>query len=138
MVSAAIAGLAAEATKREIDLSFVPPSEPAYVRGDAHNLEELAANLIENAVFYTPSGGSVRVSLSASPRCILAVEDNGPGIPEAEKERIFERFYRVLGSDNAGSGLGLAIVKEIAAAHEARVSVSDPQAGSGTIVSVQF
>jgi len=66
------------------------------------------------------------------------VEDNGPGIPEAEKERIFERFYRVLGSDNAGSGLGLAIVKEIAAAHEARVSVSDPQSGSGTIVRVQF
>jgi signal transduction histidine kinase len=72
VVSAAIAGLAAEATKRETELSFVPPAEPAYVRGDAHNLEELAANLIENAVFYTPAGGSVRVSLSASPRCILS------------------------------------------------------------------
>lgn len=138
VVSAAIAGLATEAAKRETELSFVPPAEPVYVRGDAHNLEELAANLIENAVFYTPAGGSVRVSLSASPRCILTVEDNGPGIPEAEKERIFERFYRVLGSEIAGSGLGLAIVKEIAAAHEARVSVCDPPIGSGTIVIVQF
>ncbi|MBS1997685.1 MAG: sensor histidine kinase, partial [Cyanobacteria bacterium SZAS LIN-2] len=67
----------------------------------------------------------------------LAVEDDGPGIAEAERDRVFERFYRVLGTDAAGSGLGLAIVREIANTHNARV-ILDGGTSGGTVVKVEF
>jgi two-component system, OmpR family, sensor histidine kinase TctE len=68
----------------------------------------------------------------------LEVEDNGPGIPESERERVFERFHRVRGTPGEGTGLGLAIVREIAHRHRARVDIHGPASGTGTVVAVSF
>jgi len=91
-------------------------------------LRELLSNLLDNALHYTPPLGSVTVRASAdeaSRLAFLEVEDTGPGIAPSEREHVFERFYRVLGSHTAGSGLGLAIVREIAQQHDASVEISN-------------
>jgi len=88
----------------------------------------MLSNLIDNAIRYTPSGHSVTVRVDFSHHqalAILEVEDNGPGIPANEREHIFERFYRILGSNVQGSGLGLAIVREIAQQHGAKLELLD-------------
>ncbi len=82
---------------------------------------------MDNALQYTPAGGTVTVRLMPDPYgqvVVLQVEDTGPGIPEGEREQVFQPFYRVLGTDVDGSGLGLAIVKEIAEKHDATVTVA--------------
>jgi len=103
------------------------------VSGDHDQLLGLATNLLDNALRH--GGGKVRVELAGS---TLAVLDGGPGIPESERERVFESYYRVPGSAGAGSGLGLAIVREIAAQHAARVEIGAGPGGRGTRVSVIF
>jgi two-component system sensor histidine kinase TctE len=132
-----IAEWVARADGRHIDLGF--ELEHATVGGEALLVRELAANLVENALSYTPPGGEVTVRTGARDRTpFLEVEDNGPGIPEAEREQVFERFHRVKGTPGEGSGLGLAIVREIAHRHGADVRVRTPAAGPGTIVTVSF
>jgi two-component system sensor histidine kinase TctE len=107
-----------------IDLGFEPPGEPVTILGNALMLRELLSNLIDNAVRYTPGGGSVTVRVRRDGgQALLEVEDTGPGIAPAERPRVFERFYRILGSSVPGSGLGLAIVREIAQQHGAEVDV---------------
>ena len=89
-------------------------------------LRELLSNLIDNALRYTPAGGSVTVRVrrdGAGGPALLEVEDTGPGIAPSERERVFERFYRILGSNTQGSGLGLAIVREIAQQHGAEIDI---------------
>ena len=109
---------------REIDLGYEAPAEPVEIDGSAMMLRELLSNLIDNALRYTPAGGSVTVRVRASGRhCLLEVEDTGPGIAPAERARVFERFYRILGSSASGSGLGLAIVREIAYQHGADIEI---------------
>jgi two-component system, OmpR family, sensor histidine kinase TctE len=91
-------------------------------------LRELLSNLIDNALRYTPEGGSVTVRVRADAvheQAILEVEDTGPGIPPAERAHVFERFYRILGSNVDGSGLGLSIVREIAQQHGATIDISN-------------
>ncbi|MFO0480346.1 MAG: sensor histidine kinase, partial [bacterium] len=85
---------------------------------------------------YTQPGGTVTVGIArgvdhGQPAVLLSVEDNGPGIPEAERERVFERFHRVLGTGTEGAGLGLAIVREIARAHAGRVELAPAAGGAG-------
>ena len=128
-----------EALAKRIDLGFEPHYSVMEVIGDAVGLKELAGNLIDNAVHYTPEGGKVtaRVQQDAG-NPIIVVEDNGPGIPPAERERVFERFYRVMGSNQPGSGLGLAIVKGIARLHRAAIEIGAPPTDSGTVVTVRF
>jgi len=126
------------AIQKGIDLGFEGASVPAVIAGDHFSLRELIANLIDNAVRYTQPGGNVTVYVSNHRGICLRVEDNGPGIPSEERERVFERFYRVLGSGVDGSGLGLAIVHEIAQAHNAQVSLAAGAGGTGTTVGVQF
>ena len=88
---------------------------------------------------YAPPGGLVTVATERVPGgWSLTVTDNGLGIPAAERERVFERFYRVAGSDTDGSGLGLAIVQEIARACGATVSLRDAPAGTGLVADVRF
>lgn len=109
-----------------IDLGFEPPSYPVMARGNALMLRELLSNLIDNALRYTPTGGSVTVRVRTDEGgglAILEVEDTGPGIPATERSHVFERFYRILGSNVSGSGLGLAIVREIAQQHGAEVDI---------------
>ncbi|MCD2514916.1 sensor histidine kinase N-terminal domain-containing protein [Massilia sp. G4R7] len=111
-----------------IDLGFEPPDAPGdgelHIAGNALMLRELLSNLIDNALRYTPSGGSVTVRVRRDgEHALLEVEDTGPGIAPAERAHVFERFYRILGSNVAGSGLGLAIVREIAQQHGAEIDI---------------
>ena len=119
---------------QHIDLGFEPPDEQVLVAANPLMLRELLSNLIDNALRYTPAGGSVtvRVRVDAN-RPILEVDDTGPGIAPAERTRVFERFYRILGSGAAGSGLGLAIVREIAHQHGAEVDVFNNPRSSGML-----
>jgi two-component system sensor histidine kinase TctE len=107
-----------------IDLGFEQPEHAVDIAGNPLMLRELLSNLIDNALRYTPAGGSVTVRVRRQgEQAMLEVEDTGPGIAPAERGRVFERFYRTLGSGAAGSGLGLAIVREIAQQHGAEVDV---------------
>ena len=108
------------AMTRRIDLGFEAENVELSIRGNPTMLREMLNNLIDNALRYTPALGSVTVRVQADNKqrqAILEVEDTGPGIPLSERTHVFERFYRILGTDVEGSGLGLAIVREIAIRH---------------------
>ena len=109
------------------------------VPGDAAELQVLVRNLVDNALRYSPPGGTVQLTLAASPAGpLLTVDDSGPGIPEPERERVFERFVRGAAStETPGSGLGLAIVRSIARRHGASVALGSSPLG-GLRVSLQF
>lgn len=124
-------GLAPIAFDRGIDFGFEPEGGPALVEGEPVLLQELVANLAENALKYTPRGGRVTVRVRGGEAPVLEVEDTGPGIPEADRERIFERFYRVPGSGAHGAGLGLSIVKTVADRHGATLAVETGDGGRG-------
>lgn len=131
------------AVARDLDLAFeVGPSESTTICADPPALRDLIVNLIDNAMRYTPSGGHVTVSVCRDgDSCVLRVEDSGPGIPQAERGLVFERFYRIRRrreGETEGSGLGLAIVKEIADAHGANVALHDRAEGCGLVVEVRF
>ena len=114
------------ALERQIDLGFEEDETDLVVQGNATMLREMLNNLIDNALRYTPLGGRVTVRVRANTersKVLLEVEDNGPGIPTAERGHVFERFYRILGSEVEGSGLGLAIVREIAQRHAAEIDL---------------
>jgi len=127
-----------EALKRRIDLGFESAGSPVTVLGDASRLRELLGNLLDNAVRYTREGGRITVRVRASPAPMLDVSDDGPSIPPAERERVFERFHRLLGSSRDGSGLGLAIAREIAHLHGADIGLRDDTDGVGNTFSVAF
>ena len=96
-------------------------------------------NLVDNAIRYTPEGGQVHVCiLKVNEKIILRVSDTGPGIPEELYERVFERFYRVLGTNTTGSGLGLAIVQQIASLHNASIKLGKSAEYSGLQVDITF
>jgi two-component system sensor histidine kinase TctE len=130
--------LAALAQSKNIDLGFEQQGS-AVVRGMPSMLHEMVANLVDNAIRYTPAGGTVTAAIEAdAQRVILRIEDNGPGIPAEQRERVFERFYRLHDDAPGGCGLGLPIVREIAAASLAKVTLADPPGGRGLVVSVTF
>jgi two-component system sensor histidine kinase TctE len=126
------------AIERNIDLGFSGSDRPAHIRGDVLLLQELISNLIDNAARYGRDGGSITVLVRARPVPQLIIDDDGPGIPEQERGKVFERFYRMPGSPGGGSGLGLAIVREIAQAHGAELQLEKPEGGSGTRVHITF
>ncbi len=139
------------ALERHVDLGYegaTPGSGGLMLRGNPTLLKELVRNLVDNAINYAPTvagrTGIVTVRLLTDPFgqvLVLQVEDNGPGIPEAERELVFQPFYRVLGTNVDGSGLGLPIVLEIAHQHAATVSIEDAHPGQnppGTCFSVRF
>lgn len=113
------------AEARHIDIGVTDRDDPA-VRASELDLTTLVRNLVDNAIRYTPEGGRVDLSAKAKPDAtVLSVSDTGPGIPISERARIFEPFYRVLGSGQTGSGLGLSIVAAIARKLDARIEISD-------------
>lgn len=134
----------AEAIQRDIDLGFESPDEPARIVAAPMLVREMLRNLLDNALRYTPSRGSVTVRVRHAAQCVyLEVEDSGPGIPEGERQRVFDRFYRILGTNVDGSGLGLAIVREIAEQHDALIRIGEgaatgTQKDPGTLISVEF
>jgi two-component system, OmpR family, sensor kinase len=116
----------AAALERQTDVG-VAAGAPARTRGDADSLRLLVRNLIDNAIKYTPPGGRVDLVTGTEEGVAwLTVSDNGPGIPESDRERVFDRFFRRSGSEVDGSGLGLAIVREIAGRHGATVKLTSP------------
>ena len=129
--------VAALAAARHIDL-VVRVADHVSIQGEARSLTGLCVNLLENALRYTPKGGRVLASITArTPGVCLNVMDNGPGIPLAERTRVFERFYRIPGTVHPGSGLGLGIVRRVAELHGATVEIDDAP-GGGTSVRVNF
>jgi two-component system, OmpR family, sensor histidine kinase QseC len=99
----------------------------------------LIRNLVDNAIRYTPMGSIVKVCIYPEDGYLfLKVIDNGPGIPEELYNRVFERFFRVLGNKTTGSGLGLGIVQQIAEIHDAQIHLGSPEIGSGLEVTVLF
>jgi two-component system sensor histidine kinase TctE len=113
-------------------------TEPLAVAGSRWQLRELLSNLVDNAIRYTPEGGHITVRCGRDGgTAFVEVEDSGPGIAPAERDRVFERFHRVPGAAADGSGLGLAIVREIAQSHGAQIRLADAT-GGGTIVRVIF
>jgi len=125
------------AIARNIDLSL-DAMPNILVRGDGEALRTLVRNLVDNAVRYTPPGGSVQVRCRiAAEGALLEVTDSGPGIAAADRERVFDRFYRRAAAQESGTGLGLAIVKAIAERHNARILL-DEAPGGGLRVAVSF
>lgn len=138
-----VAALSAKADHLGLDLG-ADAAIPVLVEGDATQLSVLLNNLVENALRYTPAGGVVDVSahLEAG-RPMLRVVDDGPGIPAAERGRVFDRFYRCEDAqyqarDHSGSGLGLAIVKAIVERHGASIELKDAPDGHGLVVEIIF
>jgi two-component system sensor histidine kinase TctE len=125
------------ALKCNIDLGV--DVKPVTVFADPSLLDDLLSNLVDNALKYTPSGGSVTVTAGElNGRPFLAVEDTGPGIPEAERQHVRQRFYRLPNSPGHGSGLGLAIVEEIAQLYEATLTIGPGSGNRGTRMHLQF
>ncbi len=126
------------AIERDIDFGLDVPDSPAWIDGEQRLLSELLSNLIDNAIRYGRSSGSVSVIVEGGMLPKLSVVDDGPGIPVEERARIFERFYRVPGSNAEGCGLGLAIVAEIARLHRATVEVGAGPSERGSRFTVSF
>ena len=149
LVSEVIGDSVPRALDKHIDLGYDGPvagSQATFLEGNPTLLQELVRNLLDNAINYTPAHGHVTLRLMVdrfSGVLVLIVEDSGPGIPESERELVFQPFYRALGTNVDGSGLGLAIVQEIAQQHGASITVEDaglpghPNA-PGTRVTLRF
>ncbi len=136
LVGEAIQPFVEQAVRKGIDLGF--ELQPAPVTGDRFLLRDLIDNLIDNALRYTPTGGTVTVRCGVGDeRSFLAVEDDGPGIPPARRADIFSRYVR-LDDKSHGSGLGLAIVRDIATVHGAALTVGQGLGGAGAVFEVRF
>jgi two-component system OmpR family sensor kinase len=135
----ALSDTLASAQARQIDLG-VHRAESVTVAGNAESLRILVRNLLDTGVKYTPPGGTVDLSVHATPEgALVTVEDSGPGIPAKDRARALDRFFRgVDGAGATGSGLGLAIVKSIADMHGATIVLDDSQRLGGLRVRVSF
>jgi two-component system OmpR family sensor kinase len=120
----AVADVAPQAAQKRIDLGL-SRADAVQVRGHADALTILLRNLLDNAVKYTPEGGTVDLEVRAADGggAEVVVEDSGPGIPEEERERVFDRFYRIPGSTATGSGLGMAIIRSIVDRHGGAITL---------------
>jgi len=131
--------LAPEAIQKNIELEFLSPDSTATILGNATAIGILIRNLIDNAIRYTPKNGWIKIEIREPPhQTILSITDNGPGIPPELRERVFERFYRMVGNQSPGSGLGLGIVQQIAKLHHADVLLLTPESGTGLEVQIIF
>ncbi|MEJ7687850.1 MAG: ATP-binding protein, partial [Variovorax sp.] len=134
----AISDAVAAAQARQIDIGLAQ-SDPGVVLGQPEALRMLLRNLLDNALKYAPEGGRVDIGIAAVARQVnLSVEDSGPGLPDAERERVLDRFYRSGEPQVPGSGLGLAIVKSIADLHGASVLLARSEALGGLKVTLRF
>ncbi|XYJ11726.1 ATP-binding protein [Telluria sp. B2] len=138
LVRRTVGDLAGLAQAKQIDLGLQHADEVS-IEGQPDALHILLRNLVENAVKYTPGGGTVDIAVRhEKDAAVVIVEDSGPGIPPEERERVFDRFYRVAGSEAAGSGLGLAIIKAIAERHGATLKLDKSERLGGLAALVRF
>jgi two-component system sensor histidine kinase TctE len=137
--TAAIAGsYASRAVAEKMDLSFDTAYEQLPVSGNPVFAGEMIANLLDNAIRYGKLGGHIIVRI-AGERGVLEVEDDGPGVPVKDRERVFERFYRLPhNQDREGSGLGLSIVQALGRRMGAMVNLQTPLSGQGLKVVIKF
>lgn len=133
-----MADLANEAAVKSIELELVADGAP-HILGMQESLSIMLRNLLDNAIRYTPTGGRIRVRITSpdDQHIELHIEDSGPGIPTSERQKIFERFYRLAGQETSGSGLGLSIVKRIAELNQAELELGDSSLG-GLEVIIRF
>ncbi len=133
------AQLAPLAISKNIELELLAPDSKASVLGNATSINILIRNLVDNAIRYSPNDSRVSIDIKGiGQEVILYVSDNGPGIPEELRERVFERFFRVIGNNAPGSGLGLGIVAQIAELHHAHIQLGTPKSGQGLEVQITF
>jgi signal transduction histidine kinase len=130
-----VAAMAPWALAQERSISFDGPNEPVPIKGNAHAVEDAIRNLLENAVTYSPRGTEVTVNVTRD--ASISVIDSGPGIPCANRELIFERFWRGSAIATSGAGLGLAIVKEVMNAHHGTIAV-EAKPNGGAIFTLRF
>jgi two-component system sensor histidine kinase QseC len=131
--------LAPEAIAKNIELELVNPDSNATILGDSTYLGILIRNLVDNAIRYNREYGFVKIAIDETyNQVVLRIIDDGPGISEELRERIFERFYRVIGNKKTGSGLGLSIVAQIAELHHAQIDLVTPKNGKGIEFQVRF
>lgn len=134
-----IAYLVPIALEKNIEIELTPSPSDVMVWGNDIALGILIRNVVDNAIRYTPEHGKVTISiLNVNRHIALRVTDSGPGIPDELRERVFERFFRVLGNTAQGSGLGLAIVRQIAELHHAKIKLSSPTKHSGLQFDITF
>jgi two-component system, OmpR family, sensor kinase len=134
----AVSELLATAHAKQLDLGLAS-SEAIAVQGNREALLLIVRNLLDNAIKYTPGGGRIDLAMGRDAQGPwLAVDDSGPGVPEAEQERVFDRFYRVPGNDAPGSGLGLAIVRTVAEQLGAQVRLGRSATLGGARVELRF
>jgi two-component system OmpR family sensor kinase len=130
--------MALAAQSKGVDLG-IERADSVPFEGEADALATMLRNLVDNAIKYTPAGGTVDVEVSQGEGGpLLVVEDSGPGIPADERERVFDRFYRIAGSEAGGSGIGMAIIKAVADRHNAKLSLEQSARLGGLKVAVQF
>jgi two-component system OmpR family sensor kinase len=138
VVRSAITDVLPKAHARRIDLGVAGELD-CTISGDEKGLQTLLANLLDNAIKYSPVAGRVDVTIGAErDHPVITVSDSGPGIRQSERARVFDRFYRSKDVDAEGSGLGLAIAKEIAARHGAQIDLVTPGRLGGLDVQVRF
>ena len=138
LVQLSMADAAGAAVLRQIDLGLVQ-ADPSIVMGHEEALRILLRNLLDNAIKYTPVGGTVNLAIrSNEEKTLLTVEDSGPGIAAEDRQRVLDRFYRVAGTEGGGSGLGLAIVKTIADLHNATLTIDSSGSLGGLRATVIF
>jgi signal transduction histidine kinase len=130
-----VANLAPWALAQDRTLALVAPDRALWIRGNDHAVADAIRNLIENAVTHSPPGTEILITATQD-RCV-SVADRGPGIPAADRQKIFERFWRGRTASSQGAGLGLSIVREIVRAHSGEVRVDD-NPGGGSIFSLRF
>ncbi len=134
-----IAFLVPIALEKNIDIELALPPPHVIILGNDTILGILIRNIVDNAIRYTPQKGAVKIAiLNHKKEIIFRVTDTGPGIPLELRERVFERFYRVLGTQAAGSGLGLAIVSQITELHHATIHLNTPDNGMGLQFDIVF
>ena len=135
VASNVVATLTPWALIQEQNLAFKGSDIPVHAKGNRHAIADAIRNLVENAVVHSHTGAEILVGVHRDAR--VSVADRGPGIPSADRDRIFDRFWRGAGAHVGGAGLGLAIVKEIMKAHGGTVSVEDSPTG-GAVFTLQF
>ena len=141
LISEVVAQMLPLAQAAQVDLGLVEAQPVPQVLAEPEGLRVLLRNLVDNAVKYSPTGGRVDLSLAAQgDQVSLYVDDSGPGIPPAERERVFDRFYRADSARMArdGSGLGLSIVKALAERNQANVSLGQAPTLGGLRVELRL
>ncbi len=134
-----IAFMYPQALEKNVDIELSNECGTPVIKGNEASLGILFRNLLDNAIRYSPSNTRIDVKIKEHHHSILLqIIDNGSGIPEEYRDKVFDRFFRVLGTKQTGSGLGLAIVKQITDLHKAKIHLQTSDSGQGLTVTILF